>query len=200
MTHRFGITFDYLCPFARNGNEQVIAALRDGADLEVDWMPFSLAQAHVEEADPAVWDQDAPEQVPGVLALQAGLAIRDHLPERFLDAHEQLFAARHDHGQDIKDPQVIREALTRAEVDADEVFAHIEDGSPLATLREEHQAASAREIFGVPTFVTEQRAVFVRILSRPNGDGGAYGRIKSVLELIDGDLDLHEFKQADLPY
>lgn len=200
MTRRFGLTFDYLCPFARNANEFAIAALRHGADFDVTWMPYSLAQGHVDEDEPPIWEREQPDRASGILALQVGLAARDHLPDRFLDVHEQLFAARHDHGEDLKDPEVVRAALRRAGVEPDDVFSHVEDGSALSTLRDEHEAARSREVWGVPTFVTDERAVFVRVLDRPNGNtAAAQQRIDAVLELVDGELELHEFKQVDLP-
>ena len=51
------------------------------------------------------------------------------------------------------------------------------------------------EVFGVPTFIVEDRAVFVRLMSRPGGDGGvARATVDNVLELISGHPDLNEFK------
>ncbi len=200
MTRRFGITFDYLCPFARNANEHVIAALRAGADLDVRWMPYSLAQGHVKDGEVAIWDREQPSKESGILALQAGLAVRDLDHGRFLDAHEELFAARHDRGEDLKDANVIAKAIGAAGVDPDAVFERIDDGSALATLRQEHQAAADREIWGVPTFVTDQRAVFVRLLDRPNGEARtSIERIEQVVDLVASPLELHEFKQVDLP-
>jgi hypothetical protein len=201
VTRRFAITFDYLCPFARNANEHVVAGLRAGADWDVVFTPYSLAQGHVEDGDTAVWDRDRPERASGVLAFQVGLAVRDHLPDRFLDVHEALFAARHDHGTDIKDPLVLRGVLEELQIDADKVFELVEAGGPLQTLRDEHEAAVAdHEVWGVPTFITDARAVFVRLLDRPDGDAElATSRIDHVIDLIDSPLELHEFKQTDLP-
>lgn len=201
MTRRFALTFDYLCPFARNANEHVLAALRAGADWDVTFVPFSLAQAHVEPRNQAVWDRDRPERASGVLALLVGLAVRDELPDEFPAVHEALFAARHDDGRDIRDPGVLRDALTGVGVDAEKVFELVAGGEPLATLRREHTtAAESHSVWGVPTFVTERRAVFVRLMDRPDGDGaGATRVIERVLDLVDGDPILHEFKQTDLP-
>ncbi len=201
MARSFGITFDYLCPFARNANEHVMAGLRGGADWDVDFVPYSLAQGHIEDGQPDVWDRDEPDAQSGVLALQVGLAVRDHVPERFLDAHEELFAARHDHGGDLKDPAVLRGALERAKVDADVVFDRLVDGSVRTQLRDEHAAGVAdHEVWGVPTFITDQRAVFVRLMDRPEGDTDlAHGRINQVVDLVESPLELHEFKQTHLP-
>lgn len=201
MPRRFAVTFDYLCPFARNAAEHVTVGLRAGADWDVSFTPYSLSQGHVEEGDPAVWDLPDPNVKSGVLALQVGLAVRERFPERFLDAHERLFAARHDDGEDIKDPEVLWRALDKVGVDADETFALVEGGGPLVTLREEHEAAVRdHDVWGVPTFITDQRAVFVRLMDRPADDTTlARTRIEQVVDLVDSPLELNEFKQTVLP-
>lgn len=197
----FGLTFDYLCPFARNANEHAVAALQGGADLEVTFMPFSLAQVHVEDGATDVWDLPDPDSESGILAFQAGLAVRDHFPERFLAAHLALFAARHDDGRDIKDRAVVRRALTQAGLDADAVFEVVASGEPLETLRKEHEMAAAEhDVWGVPTFVANGRAVFVRLMTRPDGDGDLATRtIERVLDLVTGFPELNEFKQTVIP-
>lgn len=201
MTRRFAITFDYLCPFARNANEHVIAGLRDGADWDVTFRPHSLAQGHVADGEPALWDRDEPGLASGILALQVGLAVRDERPEHFLAVHEGLFAARHDDGRDIKDPAVVWAVLERADLDPHEVFALVAGGKPLGVLRDEHEAdVHDHHVWGVPTFIAGGRAVFVRLLDRPGSDH-ALGRqrVEQVLDLVEGSLALHEFKQTDLP-
>ncbi len=201
MTTSFALTYDYLCPFARNANEHVVAALRGGADLDVEFVPFSLAQVHVGEGEADVWDREHPDRESGLLALQVGLAVRDLFPDRFLDAHLALFAARHDRGRDIKDPQVLRDALTGLDIDADAVFARVAEGGPLDTIRKAHtRAAEEYEVWGVPTFIGRDRAVFVRLLDRPEGDTElATTTVGRVMDLVDGWANLHEFKQSDLP-
>jgi xanthine/CO dehydrogenase XdhC/CoxF family maturation factor len=201
VTRSFGITFDYLCPFARNANEHVTAGLRDGADWEVSFVPYSLAQGHVDEGEPAVWDRDDRDTVSGILALQVGVTVRDEHPEAFLDVHDALFAARHDDGRDIKDPAVLRDVLSGAGLDADAVLEQAREGRAPKTLRTEHDAAVDQHgVWGVPTFIAGGRAVFVRLLDRPDGDGDrAQRRIAAVLDLVESELELHEFKQTDLP-
>ncbi len=144
MTTAFGITFDYLCPFARNANEHVVAGLQAGADWDVTFTPYSLAQGHVEAGDPDVWEAEDPASVSGILAFQVGLAVRDHFPDHFLDAHVALFAARHDEGADMKDAEVLRRTLTSVGLDADAVFDVVRTGEPLETLRKEHEAGGGR--------------------------------------------------------
>ncbi|TVR22213.1 MAG: protein-disulfide isomerase [Nitriliruptor sp.] len=200
MTRRFALTFDYLCPFARNANEHVITALRGGADWDVRFVPYSLAQGHGDEERQAVWDRPDPHRVSGVLALQVGIAVRDRYPDRFLDVHEQLFAARHDRGEDLKAREVVGAALERAGLAAEDLLAGVDD-ELLRQLQEEHEAAVRdHDVWGVPTFITDRRAVFVRLLDRPEGDAAlARQRIAQIVDLVDDPLELHEFKQTDLP-
>ncbi|MCC5948452.1 MAG: DsbA family protein [Nitriliruptoraceae bacterium] len=200
MTRRFALTFDYLCPFARNANEHVVTALRTGADLDVTFTPFSLAQGHVEQGATPVWSQDEPLAVSGIRALATGIVVRDQAPEAFLDVHEGLFAARHDDGADIKDPEVVAGVLRRAGLDADAIGEQVAHPDTLKQLQVEHETAAAREVWGVPTFMTDERAVFVRVLDRPEGDGDrARRRIELIVDLVGDETMLHEFKQVDLP-
>src|ERR1044071_5155446 len=105
----FAVTYDYRCPWARNMHEQLVVALRGGADWDVTFLPFSLNQAHVEEGGVAVWDN--PEAGPALLAALASLVIRDEYPDKFLDAHEALFAARRGQQLDTRDPAVLSSVL-----------------------------------------------------------------------------------------
>ncbi|MTV27487.1 DsbA family protein [Nitriliruptoraceae bacterium ZYF776] len=201
MTRRFGLTFDYLCPFARNANEHVLAGLAGGADWEVEFLPYSLAQGHVPEGEPDVWDREDPDRESGILALRVGLAIRDGWPERFPEAHRRLFAARHDVGEDLKDPAVLRRVVADSGLDADAVLAAATEDKQLDLLRDEHdRGVRDHEVWGVPTFIAGDRAVFVRLMDRPDGDTDHATRsIERVLDLVEGFPTLHEFKQTDLP-
>lgn len=201
MSRRFAVAFDYLCPFARNAHEHVLVGLEDGADWEVSFVPYSLAQGHVEEGQPDVWDREDPARAAGVLALQVGLAVRDHAPEDFRAVHAALFAARHDEGRDLKDREVLHDVLTRSGLDADELFEIVDGGGPLKTLQTEHGDAVANHgVWGVPTFIAGDRAVFVRFLDRPEGDATvARRRIEHAVDLVVDEPMLHEFKQTDLP-
>src|SRR4051812_14638677 len=95
----FAVTFDYRCPFARIGHLHVIEALRDGADWDVTFTPFSLPQRPVEGGEPDVWA--APESDSGLLALSTGVVVRARSPDQFPDVHEALFDARHVTDQDL---------------------------------------------------------------------------------------------------
>lgn len=195
----FSVTFDYRCPFARTAHEHLAVALADGAPWNVTFVPFSLAQAHVAEGDVDVWDE--PEKDSGLLALMAGVVVRDQYPDAFLPTHVALFAARHDRALQIREPDVVRGVLTDNGVDADAVFAEIARGGPLATVRKEHEAAVAEDkVWGVPTFVSGDQASFVRLMRRPQGDTTlARHTIERIVDLLVGWPDLNEFKHTSIP-
>jgi protein-disulfide isomerase-like protein with CxxC motif len=194
----FTVSWDYRCPFARNAHEHLITALRAGAPWDVTFTPFSLSQVHVAEGQPSVWD--TPEKAPELLALNAGVVVRDRFADRFLDAHEALFAARHDKSGDIRDAVVVRTALESVGVDADAVFAELEESWPNDEVRKTHEwEVESHHMFGVPTFVVDDRAVFVRLMTRPNGDGAlARSTIERVVRLIADQPELNEFKYTSL--
>ncbi|HET6774281.1 MAG TPA: DsbA family protein [Acidimicrobiales bacterium] len=197
MTH-FTATWDYRCPFARNAHEHLITGLRDGADWDVRFVPFSLGQVHVAEGEPDVWLR--PESDSGLLALQVAVVVRDRFPDRFLDVHEALFALRHDEGRHLEDEADVRRVLTQRGVDADAVFAEVATGAALATVRDEHTAAADdHDVWGVPTFVQGDEAVFVRLMTRPRGDAELARRtIDRLVDLLGGFPELNEFKHTSL--
>ena len=158
----FAVNWDYRCPFARNAHEHLIEGLRGGASWDVRFVPFSLGQVHVPEGEPDIWVR--PQDDRGLLALQAGVIVRDKFPDRFLDVHEALFALRHDEGRHLEDEDEVRRVLEAQGVDSGAVFAEIASGAALEQVRIEH-TASAEELdaWGVPTFMQGDRAVFVRL-------------------------------------
>jgi hypothetical protein len=201
----FAVTFDYRCPFARNAHEHVLAALAGGADWDVAFVPFSLAQVHVAEDEPPIWDR--PEDDSGLWALRAGVVVRDRFLDAFPAVHRGLFAARHDEGLKLKDPEVVRAVLAEhlAGPDVEAVVDAVESGDALSTVQKEHEAAAAGPgVWGVPTFVTgDDRAVFVRLMDRNPGETAeqrAHGQssIERVLDLLEW-TDLNEFKASRIP-
>jgi DSBA-like thioredoxin domain len=196
---RFAITHDYLCPFARNAAEVVVGALEAGAPVKVDFRAFSLSQAHLEDGEAPVWQPGVTPRS-GVLALQSGLAVRDELPERFPQVHLALFAARHDHGHDLNDPEVVAAAVASAGIDPDEVEKLVATGRPAAALAADHTwAVETSRVFGVPTFVTDHRAVFIRLMQRPATPAAAQATLERVLAMVEDWPDLNEFKATAIP-
>ncbi|HZN14866.1 MAG TPA: DsbA family protein [Acidimicrobiales bacterium] len=199
MSRAFAVTWDYRCPFARNAHEHIVAGLEAGADWDVEFLPFSLNQMHVEEGEPAVWDD--PDKASTLLAPEVALVVRDKYPDAFFDVHIGLFAARHDEARDVRERHVIADVLRLHGVDPDAVFTEVDAGGPLAEYRKTHEHYETDyRVFGVPTFVADDRAVFVRLMSRPNGDGElATTTIERVLDTFFGFPDLNEFKLTKIP-
>ena len=195
MRKRFDITFDYLCPFARNANEAVVEGINAGADWDVTFRPFSLAQTKVEPEEPPVWNRQPEDAgMHGVLALQWGIAVRDGWPDRFFDFHVALFAARRERGIDIGDDEQLAAVANGVGLDARLVFAEVESRRPIAELAAEHQALVAdAAVFGVPTLIADGEAVFVRLMDRHQPD-----EISRVVSMI-GWTGLNEFKRTRIP-
>jgi 2-hydroxychromene-2-carboxylate isomerase len=195
----FAVTWDYRCPFARNAHEHLLAGLADGADWQVRFVPFSLGQVHVEEGQPPIWDRPGDDS--GLVALQLGVHVRDTAPEAFPEVHGALFSARHDHGADLRDRDVLAKVLADHGIDTEAAFAAVDDGSLLATVRAEHEAAATEHsVWGVPTFIRGDAAAFVRLMDRP-GEDGAHARasIDRIVALLDVPT-LNEFKHTSIPF
>jgi len=195
----FAVTFDYRCPFARTAHEHLVLALQAGADLDASFAPFSLDQPHVEPGDLDVWDD--PARTPSQTAVLAGLAVRDTQPEHFLAVHLALFTARPEHQLDVKDGQAVARAVDSAGGDGQAALAEVATGRPTATLAREHQRlVKEHQVFGVPTFVVGEHAVFVRLLERPGGDAAiATATIERIIDTITGWSGLNELKHTRIP-
>ena len=72
----FDLSFDYRCPFAKNINLHVITALRAGADISVNFVPWSLSQGSRAEGAPDVWNDPAYDAE--LLSQAVAVSIRDH--------------------------------------------------------------------------------------------------------------------------
>lgn len=194
MARQFAVTFDYRCPFARNGHESVMAGLRAGRDWDVTFLPFSLDQVHVEEGEPAIWDREPADQGSGVKALCWAIAIRDEFPDKFLDWHAAAFAARHEQGAQIAKDEVLAEIATSVGLDPAAIRAEVETGRPRKTLAQSHtDAVKNHDVFGVPTFIVGDQAAFIRFMDRGNPED-----IDRALDLLEWP-DLNEFKHTSVP-
>lgn len=198
MARTFSVNWDYRCPFARNAHEHVVAALKAGAEWEVGFVPFSLSQVHVPEGGTSVWDN--PEKAPDLLAMEAGLVVRDTAPELFPDVHLALFSARHDQGRDLRVKDVVRDVLAESGADAEAVMAAIADGGPLEEFRKAHQSSvEQHDAWGVPTFIVGDRAAFVRIMTRPEGDARAsIDLIDRIVDAVGTWSEVNELKHTSL--
>jgi predicted DsbA family dithiol-disulfide isomerase len=194
MTRRFGITWDYRCPFAYNVHAAIVAALRAGEPLEVSFIPFSLDQGRLEPGDIAIWDRPPEARGSGMAALCFGVAVRDHFPEVFPEFHLAVFAARHDEARAIAEPAVLRGIAASVGLDADALADLAADPATLDRIAADHTAAvEAHDVWGVPTFITATSATYVRLMER--------GRVDDLLRILDLlDLEsINEFKRTRVP-
>jgi predicted DsbA family dithiol-disulfide isomerase len=199
MTTSFAVTWDYRCPFARNAHDHLVTALEAGADWDVTFLAFSLDQAHIEESEAPVFDN--PDKYPGLLANEVGIVVRDRHPEKFLAVHKALFDARHRDAADLRKREVIAPLLEAGGIDSASVFAEVDDGWPVEVFRKEHlSAVASHEVFGVPTFIIGDQAVFVRLMDRAEGDAAKGERtVTKVLDLLTGSPEINEFKHTSIP-
>jgi DSBA-like thioredoxin domain len=190
----FEITYDYLCPFARIANEAVVEALTAGADYEVSFAPFSLTQNHLSESEIPVWDRSISEGGRGVLAHYWGIAVRDGFRDRFNEFHVALFNAKHDELLDIDDPAVLASVAKRVGLDPDHISEVVASGVPAKTLASEHtRLVQDHSVFGVPTFIANDEAVFVRFMERHKLDD-----LDKVVGMV-GWTNVNEFKRTTVP-
>ena len=194
----FAVTWDYRCPFARNAHEHLVTGLEAGAPWDVTFLPFSLSQAHVSEGEPPVWDD--PAKAGDLLALAAGVVARDRHPDRFLAVHRGMFTARHDEGRDLRDPDVVRDVVESAGIPGDVLLREVEAGWAQKEIRTAHERSVAdHAVFGVPTFVVGDHAVFIRLMTRPGGDADlARSTIERVVRLIVDHPEINELKHTSI--
>lgn len=194
----FGITFDYRCPFARLVHNHVVTGLRDGAEWDVTFLPFCLGQAHVEEGQTDIWDR--PDDDSGLLALQVAISLRDNQPDAFLGFHYDLFEHRHNGGGNLRDEDVLSRIIEKSGGNADSAFADVQTGRPLQVVKEEHSRyVASHSVWGTPTFLMDDKAVFVRLLDHAHGDAAT---ARETIDRIIADIRwpiLNEFKHTSVP-
>jgi 2-hydroxychromene-2-carboxylate isomerase len=194
----FDLSFDYRCPFAKNIHLHVVTALRAGADFDVNFAPWSLSQGSRSDGATDVWNDPAYDG--DLLALAAGISVRDQQSEYFLDAHEALFRARHDRAIRLVTLDEISNVLAPLGVDMAKVAADVASRRPHEVIAASHKELDRFEAFGVPTFVVNGDATFVRYMSEPSDEPAeSVELITSLLTMMTSRADLNEFKHTQLP-
>ena len=194
----FDLSFDYRCPFAKNIHLHVITALRAGADFSVNFVPWTLSQVHLEEGESNVWDD--PKYDSDLLALAAGVSIRDQQPDYFLSAHEAMFRARHEQAIRLVTLDELDAVLQPLGVDTQQVKNDVATRRPHEIIAQSYSDFSRYEAFGVPTFVVNGDATFVRYMTAPGEDAQASVElVTSLLSLMQHQPALNEFKHTRLP-
>jgi hypothetical protein len=195
---QFDLSFDYRCPFAKNIHLHVVTALRAGADLDVNFAPWSLSQGGRSDGAPDVWNDPAYDA--DLISLAAAISVRDQQSEYFLDAHEALFRARHDRAIRLITLDEISNVLAPLGVDMAKVAADVASRRPHDVIAASHKEFDRFEAFGVPTFVVKDDATFVRYMSEPSDDPAqSVELITTLLAMMTNRADLNEFKHTQLP-
>jgi formate-dependent phosphoribosylglycinamide formyltransferase (GAR transformylase) len=89
---------------------------------------------------------------------------------------------------------VLRDAVARAGLDPDDVAALAHAPETLKTLATEHtEMVDEYAVFGVPTFIEGDQAVFVRFMNRAHA-----ADIPPMLDLLTW-TSLNEFKRTSIP-
>lgn len=195
----FKISYDYRCPFAKNLHLHLVRALRAGAEWSVEFSPWTMSQGHRAEGAPDVWAD--PTKDPDLLALAVSVSVRDHQPDRFLDAHEALFRARHESGLRLASWEDIDKALANVQLDVDAIRRDVASRRPHGIIADTFHEFERYEAFGVPTVVIDGDGTFIRYMSAPDGnDAASVDLITRLIALMTRDADLNEFKHTRVPY
>jgi 2-hydroxychromene-2-carboxylate isomerase len=145
-----------------------------------------------------VWNDPAYDA--DLLSLAAGISVRDQQSEYFLGAHEALFRARHDRAIRLVTLDEISNVLAPLGVDMAKVAADVASRRPHDVIAASHKEFDRFEAFGVPTFVVNDDATFVRYMSEPSDDPAAsVGLMTTLLAMMTNRVDLNEFKHTQLP-
>jgi len=85
----------------------------------------------------------------------------------------------------------VRDAVAEAGLDPDAVAEEVASGRPLKTLAAEHSEAVDRwEVWGVPTYIEGEEAVFVRFMER-----GRVDDLERAIDMLQWSR-LNEFKRT----
>lgn len=195
----FGVTYDYRCPFARLLHGHLVAGLRAGAAWDVAFLPFTLTQGYVEPGEPDAWDDPARQDE--LLALEVSLAVRDRSPAAFIDVHDGLFDLRHLHHGNLRDRAAVLEVVRAAGGDLAAVEDELASGRPRAEVAERWRYLKGDlDVFGVPTFVVGDDAVFVRLLEPSVDAEASIALIEQLVRQVVDQPIINEFKHTRVPF
>ena len=174
-----------------------------GSKVEVDWQPFSLAQANADkDAELKAWEQ------PGVLdgtdrtflAHMSGLAAKRQGKEAFESFFIALLKLRHEEKADLNDPEVMKGAAQTAGLDMARFLEDQTDPDLLKDIADSHtKAVEEYGAFGVPTFVFPGgKTAFVKMFIPPDEQASEiYDSLTKVISEFD---HVGEIKRPQPPW
>ena len=103
--------------------------------------------------------------------------------------------------QHLRDEAEVRRVLEAQSLDADAVLTEIDAGAAIEVVQAEHErGVREHHVWGVPTFIVDDQATFVRYMDRPQGDAErAVATIERTLDVITGWPELNELKHTSIP-
>lgn len=166
------VYFDYLCPFAYRGVRLFTEMQQRRPDLDVTWRHFPLEQVNARDPDFKLWEQplhyDASRPGRTLAAFLASHAASLQGEAAFARFRLALFAARHEQGQHLADPEVILQAARDAGLDIATFAADREDAGGRERLRDDYLSGRRVGAFGVPTLVVADcEPTYVRLTAYP---------------------------------
>ena len=143
--------FDPACPLAWRTFLWIREA-RKVRPINITWRFFSLEVVNRKEGVTPDYQKDGSWAAHRTLALARRQGGNEAVERLYLT----LGAARHGHGENIKQPDVIRAAARQADLDPGIVDAALADESTVQDVLADHQEAVERyRAFGVPTIAIE---------------------------------------------
>lgn len=157
--------FDYTCSYSYKA-WLWLEEVASGHKISVEWRPFLLKEVNREPGERSYFDRETIESV-ALLALALSIAARG---QHHTTYHERTFRAMHE-DEERPDEAGIYEIARDAGVDVD-AFRN-EQRRWIEAVASEHRLATTRwGVFGTPTLVIEENAVYLKLDSPPADPGG----------------------------
>ncbi len=185
---RVTVFADYVCPFCYLGYASLETYLEEREEpLAVDWHPFDLranrrgadgridpdaetakGEEYFEEARKNVerlaerydveMSQSLATDIDSYDAQRVALRLADEHPDQFVAFHRGVLDALWEEGRDIGTQSVLEELAEKAGLSAAFVAKTLDDSDSADRIEEAFAAAQARQITGVPTFVSGEHS------------------------------------------
>jgi protein-disulfide isomerase len=148
--------FDYNCGYCRKALDDVNALIKDDPKLRVVLKEFPILSRGSMEA------------------AQVAVAVKMQAPEKYMDFHNKLFAAREETGKPADKTQAI-EVAREVGLDMARLEKDLQSPEIRATLEESYELAQALSVNGTPAFVVGEE-----VLHGAVGADTISGKIKAV--------------------
>lgn len=172
-----------------------------GERPNIEWRPFSLAQANSKEGPEwKAWDRPLSENIRGILAHRAGIAAMKQGETLYDVFHLALLEARHVHRKDIGDLDTVILVANESGLDTDRLQKDMWDPSVVGVIADSHREATEKYgAFGVPTFVSpEGGSLFIKMFYPAQED--AVEMYDGLTKLMSRWVNIGEVKRPQPPW